>query len=90
MGQEISLTSERNTHDLNHELTFSAHTYNCVCHSIRSMFRVLGVYNFDPVILSKKAVIFLSHIFWLIGGVSTYYTHMYIPSMYGARYKLEK
>ena len=34
------------THDLNHDLTFSAHTFNCVCHSIRSMFRVLGVYNF--------------------------------------------
>ena len=30
------------THDLNHDLTFSAHTNNCVCHSIRSMFRVLG------------------------------------------------
>ena len=34
------------THDLNHDLTFSAHTINCVCHSLRSMFRVLGIYNF--------------------------------------------
>ena len=34
------------THDLNHELTFSAHTINCVCHSIRLMFRVLGIFNF--------------------------------------------
>ena len=34
--------------DLNHDLTFSAHTFNCVCHSIRSMFRVLGIYNFGP------------------------------------------
>ena len=34
------------THDLNHELTFSAHKIDCVCHSIRSMFRVLGIYNF--------------------------------------------
>ena len=34
------------THDLNHDLTFSAHTINCVCHSIRLMFRVLGIYNF--------------------------------------------
>ena len=34
------------THDLNHDLTFSIHTINCVCHSIRSMFRVLGIYNF--------------------------------------------
>ena len=42
MGQDISLK----THDLNHDLTFSAHKINCVCHSIRSMFRVLGMYNF--------------------------------------------
>ena len=34
------------THDLNHDLTFYAHTINCVCNSIRSMFRVLGIYNF--------------------------------------------
>ena len=34
------------THDLNHDLTFSAQTINCVCHSIRSMFRVLDIYNF--------------------------------------------
>ena len=34
------------THDLNHDLTFSAHTINYVCHSIRSMFIVLGIYNF--------------------------------------------
>ena len=44
--QGISLKSERKTHDLNHNLTFSAHTINCVCHSIRSMFRVLGMFNF--------------------------------------------
>jgi hypothetical protein len=36
-------------HDLNHDLTFSAHTINCVCHSIRSMFRVLGIYNFAKI-----------------------------------------
>ena len=35
------------THDLNNDFTFSAHTINCVCHSIRLMFRVLGIYNFD-------------------------------------------
>ena len=34
------------THDLKHALTFSTHTINCVCRSIRSMFRVLGIYNF--------------------------------------------
>jgi hypothetical protein len=41
-------------HDLNHDLTFSAHTINytinCVCHSIRSMFRVLGTYNFGSIL----------------------------------------
>ena len=26
---------------------FTAHTSNCVSHSIRSMFRVLGMYNFE-------------------------------------------
>ena len=25
---------------------FTAHTINCVCHSIRTMFRVLDIYNF--------------------------------------------
>ena len=47
MGQGMSLKSEsKKAHDLNHDLTFSAHTINFVCHSIRSMFRVLGKYNF--------------------------------------------
>ena len=45
------------THDLNHDLTFSAHTFNCVCHSIRSMFRVLGINNFG----SNMNKICLSH-----------------------------
>ena len=40
------MKSERKNHDLNHDLTFYAHTIKCVCHSIRSMFRVLGLYNF--------------------------------------------
>ena len=30
-------------HDLNHDLTFY---FNCVCHIISSMYRVLGIYNF--------------------------------------------
>ena len=46
MGQSISLKSEKITPDLNHDLTFAAHTINFVCHSIRSMFKVLGTYNF--------------------------------------------
>ena len=25
---------------------FTAHTFKCVCHCIRTMFRALGVYNF--------------------------------------------
>ena len=25
---------------------FTAHTFKCVCHCIRTMFRVLGMYNF--------------------------------------------
>ena len=29
-----------------HDITFSAQTINCVCNSIRSMFRVLGINNF--------------------------------------------
>ena len=49
MGQFISLKSKWITHDLNHDLIFYAHTFNCVCHSIRSMFRVLGIYNFDAM-----------------------------------------
>ena len=28
---------------------FTAHTLNCVCHSIWSMFRVLGIYNFGII-----------------------------------------
>ena len=27
---------------------FTAHTFKCVCHCRRAMFRVLGMYNFDP------------------------------------------
>ena len=26
---------------------FTAHTFKCVCHCRRAMFRVLGMYNFD-------------------------------------------
>ena len=65
MGQDISLKSKRKTHDLNHELTFSAHTINCVCHSIRSMFRVLGIYIFDKV-FHNFGMIFSTNM-WLDG-----------------------
>ena len=46
MRQGLSLKSERKNPWFKPWLTFSAHTINCVCHSIRSMFRVLGMYNF--------------------------------------------
>ena len=38
-------------------LTFSAHTINCVCHSTRSMFRVLGIYISagDHEVFSKRS-----------------------------------
>ena len=29
---------------------FTAHTISCVCHNIRSMFRVLWIYNFGPAL----------------------------------------
>ena len=46
MGQDIDWEVKGETHALNHDLTFSAWKINCVCHSIRSKFRVLGIYNF--------------------------------------------
>ena len=29
---------------------FTAHTFKCVCHCRRAMFRVLGMYNFDRIV----------------------------------------
>ena len=54
MGQDISLKGK--THYLNHDLTLYAHTFNCVCQSIRSMFGVLGIYNFDSGLTLAFAV----------------------------------
>ena len=42
------------THDLNHNLTFFAHTINLLCHSISLMFRVLGIYNFGVLEKGRK------------------------------------
>ena len=42
------------THDLNHHLTFFAHTINLLCHSISLMFRVLGIYNFGVLEKGRK------------------------------------
>ena len=33
---------------------FTAHTINCVCHSIRSMFSILRMYNFGPCYKNKE------------------------------------
>ena len=52
MGQGISLKGKGKPHDL----TFSAHTINCVCHSIRSMFRVFGIYKLLQTFMYKKNV----------------------------------
>ena len=30
-------------------INFTAHTFNCVCHCMKSMFKVLGVYNFEYI-----------------------------------------
>ena len=49
MGQDISLKNERKTCALSHDLSFSANTINCVCQSIRSMFKVLDMYNFECI-----------------------------------------
>jgi hypothetical protein len=45
------------THDLNHDLTFSAHTIKSVCHSIRSMFRVIFIYNIVCFMKIRKTLI---------------------------------
>ena len=45
MGQDISLKSERKNPWFKPWFNIFC-THNCVCHSIRSMFRVLGIYNF--------------------------------------------
>ena len=66
MRQDIGLKGK--THDLNHDLTFSAHTINCVCHSIRSMFGVLGIYNFG--LGSNRSLIWMSGIIRLLLALS--------------------
>ena len=36
---------------------FTAHTFKCVCHCRRAMFRVLGMYNFDLAIKTPLAIL---------------------------------
>ena len=42
---------------------FTAHTFNCVCHCIKVMFRVLGMYNFGINIKKYSKTICHSWIF---------------------------
>ena len=37
---------------------FTAHTFKCVCHCRRAMFRVLGMYNFDQSLNLKTTSLF--------------------------------
>ena len=53
---------------------FTAHTFKCVCHCRRAMFRALGMYNFEnspeiqPMQFSLQYVNKLLHLmgFWLL------------------------
>ena len=40
---------------------FTAHTFKCVCHCRRAMFRVLGMYNFD---LNLKLYLDFLYVTW--------------------------
>ena len=40
---------------------FTAHTFNCVCHCLRVMFRVLGMYNFDFIPDNRQKIPKKSH-----------------------------
>ena len=35
---------------------FTTHTINCVCHSIRSMFKALGIYSFDSFLIHENSI----------------------------------
>ena len=45
---------------------FTAHTFKCVCHCRRAMFRVLGMYNFDltinPKLKTQNSKIFFGYV----------------------------
>ena len=69
MGQNIGLKSGRK----NHDLTLSVHTTNCVCHSIRSTFRVLGIYNFARDLTELDRVLRYG---WLTTQVTTVWPHL--------------
>ena len=84
------------THDLNHDLIFSAHTINCVCHSLRSMFRVLGVYNFAFSPNTLRFIRFVSSFgaqllsvgpVEIFGGQSSLPSHFYLFGSYSKPYQ---
>ena len=58
---------------------FTAHTFKCVCHCRRAMFRVLGMYNFGTQINSSKPTYigangplsYIVQIFMLKNGLKT-------------------
>ena len=54
-----NLKSERNNPWFKQWFNILLHT-QCVCHSIRSMFRVLGIYNFDIIMNFYRAQLMFS------------------------------
>ena len=53
---------------------FTAHTFNCVCHCIRAMFRVLGMYNFGRLINQNYATMRVKQILFTSKIISPYCT----------------
>ena len=53
---------------------FTAHTFNCVCHCIRAMFRVLGMYNFggwkEDTLITQSSII-QRNILWVLSCKNT-------------------
>ena len=59
-------------HDLNQDLTSFAHAIKCVCHSIRSMFRVLGIYNFAVSLKKSEFSMMILFLFCFPGDPRNY------------------
>ena len=69
------------THDLTHDLTFYC-AINCVCHSIRSMFGVLGIYNFGYSVHSSSM-----YCKSILGLVDTHYDLVCRTEVFGTKRK---
>ena len=63
MVQVISSKSERNKSWFKPWFNILLHTQSIVCHSMRSMFRVLGIYNFDYSLKTSHFLIYASVFF---------------------------